>query len=236
MRVSFLVVDNLRKVYEGPRGGLEALQGIDFTAPAGDFLAVRGPSGCGKSTLLHILGAMDRPTTGSVRLRGRELGGLKPEELAVFRRRHVGFVFQSFHLLPTLTVAENVGLPLTLDGRPESEARRRATALLERVGLIARADYLPSQLSGGEMQRAAVARAVIAEPDILLADEPTGNLDSANGRAVMELLADLNMQSGLTIVLATHSADAAGYARRTLELCDGRLQRLVQHDGLSAPV
>ena len=234
--MSFLVVDNLRKVYEGPRGGLEALQGIDFAAPAGDFLAVRGPSGCGKSTLLHILGAMDRPTTGSVRLRGRELGGLKPEELAVFRRRHVGFVFQSFHLLPTLTVAENVGLPLTLDGRPESEARRRAAALLERVGLTGRADYLPSQLSGGEMQRAAVARAVIAEPALLLADEPTGNLDSANGRAVMELLADLNMQSGLTIVLATHSAEAAAYARRTLELCDGRLQRLVQHDGLSSPV
>ncbi len=234
--MSFLVVEDLHKIYEGPQGGLEALQGISFTAPTGDFLAVRGPSGCGKSTLLHILGAMDRPSGGSVRLRGRELSGLKPEELAVFRRRHVGFVFQSFNLLPTLTVAENVCLPLTLDGRPEAEARDRAAALLERVGLAGRADYLPAQLSGGEMQRVAVARAVAAEPDLLLADEPTGNLDSANGQAVMELLADLNAQSGLTVVLATHSAEAARFARRTLELSDGRLLRVVEHDGLSATV
>ncbi|NUQ61808.1 MAG: ABC transporter ATP-binding protein [Pirellulales bacterium] len=234
--MSYLVVENLHKRYEGPQGGLEALKGVGFTVPAGDFVAVRGPSGCGKSTLLHILGAMDRPSEGSVRLRGQELSSLTPDELATFRRRHVGFVFQSFNLLPTLTVAENVALPLTLDGKLESAARRRACALLDRVGLADRADYLPAQLSGGEMQRAAVARAVAAEPALVLADEPTGNLDSTNGEAVMELLADLNERSGLTILLATHSAEAARYARRTLELRDGRLQRVVEHDGLSAPV
>ena len=234
--MSFLVVENLRKVYEGPRGGHEALKDVSFSVSAGDFVAIRGPSGCGKSTLLHLVGAMDRPTRGSVRLRGRELSGLNLDELAVFRRRHVGFVFQSFNLLPTLTVAENVVLPLTLDGKPEAAARRRAALLLEQVGLADRTDYLPAQLSGGEMQRVAVARAVAAEPDLLLADEPTGNLDSANGQAVMRLLADLNERSGLTVLLATHSAEAARFARRTLQLRDGRLERMVEHDGLSASV
>ncbi len=234
--MSFLVVENLCKTYEGPKGGLSALRGVSFSVSSGDFVSVCGPSGCGKSTLLHIVGAMDRPTTGSVCLKGQDLSSLGLEMLAAFRRRHVGFVFQSFNLLPTLTVAENVALPLTLDGASEDDCRSRAAELLDVVGLSNRAEHLPSQLSGGEMQRVAVARAVAARPDLLLADEPTGNLDSTNGERIMRLLADLNERYGVTVLLATHSADAARFARRTVQLRDGLIQRLVEHDGLSTTV
>jgi len=234
--LSQLVVEDLHKHYAGARGGVAALRGISFALGQGDFVAVRGPSGCGKSTLLHIVGAMDRPTSGTVTLKGRPLGGLSLAELAQLRRRQVGFVFQSFNLLPTLSVAENVMLPLRLDGQRETPARRRAADLLEQVGLSDRADHLPAQLSGGEMQRVAVARAVVADPDLLLADEPTGSLDSANGRRVMELLADLNRRLGVTILLATHSPEAAGYARQTLHLRDGLLERVERHGELCEPV
>jgi ABC-type lipoprotein export system ATPase subunit len=179
---------------------------------------------------------MDRPTAGTVRLNGQDLSTLAVEQLAQFRRRHVGFVFQAFNLLPTLTVAENVALPLTLDGAADRAARARAAALLEQVGLSDRAEHLPAQLSGGEMQRVAVARAVAAQPDLLLADEPTGNLDTANGQRVMQLLADLNRQFQVTILLATHSAEAARFARRKMHLRDGRVEHAVEHDGLSTTV
>ncbi len=234
--MNLLAVDDLHKVYEGVRGGVAALRGVSFTVPAGDFVAVRGPSGCGKSTLLHIIGAMDRPTRGSVRLNDRELGSLGLEDLARLRRRRIGFVFQSFNLLPTLSVCENVMLPLLLDGVAEPAAKARAASLLEQLGLTGRAGHFPAQLSAGEMQRVAAVRAVAAEPDLLLADEPTGNLDSENGRRVMELLADLNRRLRLTVVLATHSAEAAAYAKRTLHLRDGRLERVTEDEGLSAPV
>ena len=234
--MDLLVVRQLHKTYVGGQGGVPALRGVEFSAPRGDFVAVRGPSGCGKSTLLHIVGAMDRPSQGQVWLNGRLLNELPLAELTRLRRRHIGFIFQAFHLLPTLTVRENVMLPLRLDGTGERTARARADHLLEQVDLVGRATHFPAQLSGGEMQRAAVARAVVAEPELLLADEPTGNLDSDNGRRVMELLADLNRQTQVTILLATHSAEAASLRPPNLYLRDGLVERTESHGSLADPV
>ena len=231
--MSFVEVKSLCKVYEGPEGGVEALHDVTFSVPRGEFVAVRGPSGCGKSTLLHILGAMERPTSGSVRLGDRELHGLGLNDLAILRRRRIGFVFQEFNLFPTLTVVENVMLPLTLDGVAEGEAKERARSLLEQVGMTERALHYPAQISGGEMQRVAVARAVAADPEVLLADEPTGNLDSENGRRVLDLLSRLNREMGLTILLATHSDEAARRAVRSICLRDGRLSSAEDHERLS---
>lgn len=227
-----LIVENLEKVYEGGRGGVAALKGVSFRAQAGCFIALMGPSGCGKSTLLHILGGLDRATRGSVAINGASLGRLSEEELARLRRKSIGFVFQFFNLLPTLTVAENVALPLMLDGASNAICRKRTQDLLERVGLGARAEHFPAELSGGEMQRAAVARAIITEPHLLLADEPTGNLDSENGQQVMRLLADLNSELGVTIILATHSEEAASYAQSILFLRDGAIERMTGHEDL----
>lgn len=200
---------------------MAALRGVSFEAAAGDFIALMGPSGCGKSTLLHLVGGMDFPSRGRVSLDGIALNELGEEELARVRRRSIGFVFQFFNLLPTLTVVENVTLPMLLDGALETESRRRANELLDHVGLVERANHFPAQLSGGELQRVAVARAVVAKPRLVLADEPTGNLDTDNGSQVMKLLADLNRGSGVTILLATHSEEAAGYASRTIRMRDG---------------
>ena len=200
---------------------MAALRGVSFEAAAGDFIALMGPSGCGKSTLLHLVGGMDFPSRGRVSLDGIALNELGEEELARVRRRSIGFVFQFFNLLPTLTVVENVTLPMLLDGALETESRRRANELLDHVGLVGRANHFPAQLSGGELQRVAVARAVVAKPRLVLADEPTGNLDTDNGSEVMKLLADLNRGSGVTILLATHSEEAAGYASRTIRMRDG---------------
>jgi putative ABC transport system ATP-binding protein len=226
--VDLLVAEDVHKTYEGPRGGVQALRGVSLSACKGEFLALRGPSGCGKSTLLHIFGAMDRATRGTVRLNGQPLDQLSLAQLAVFRRRRVGFVFQSFNLLPTLTVLDNVMLPLLLDGGDRRNAKDRGMSLLEKVGLVDRAAHFPSQLSGGEAQRVAVARAVVAEPDLLLADEPTGSLDSENGMRVMELLADLNRQFQVTILLATHADEIADFGSRTIHLRDGRIQSVSQ--------
>ena len=221
-----LTVDNVEKVYDGGGRGVSALRGVSFDSAAGDFIALMGPSGCGKSTLLHLVGGVDRPTRGRVVLDGAELSALDEEEAARVRRTKVGFVFQFFNLLPTLTVKENVALPLLLDGAGEREAGRRAVELLDRVGLGARAAHFSAELSGGEMQRAAVARAIIARPKLVLADEPTGNLDSENGEQVMELLADLNSELGITIILATHSEEAARYAKRTIRMRDGLIESI----------
>jgi ABC-type lipoprotein export system ATPase subunit len=229
--LSLLVVEDLRKVYESGSSGITALSGVSFSVAAGEFVAIRGPSGGGKSTLLHLLGAMDQPSGGSIRLDGQEIGSLGDEELARLRRRRIGFVFQFFNLLPTLTVAENVGLPLLLDGVSESRIASRVKFLLEQVGLSDRRGHYAAQLSGGEMQRAAVARALANEPLLVLADEPTGSLDSANGKQVMRLLADLNERLGVTVLLATHSDEAARYARREIRVRDGRLERT----GVDAP-
>ena len=226
-----LTVDNVEKVYDGGSRGVAALRGVSFTADDGDFIALMGPSGCGKSTLLHLLGGVDRPTRGRVLLDGAELSALDEEALARLRRTKIGFVFQFFNLLPTLTVIENVALPLLLDAAGEREARSRAAELLDRVGLAARASHFPAELSGGEMQRAAVARAIIARPRIVLADEPTGNLDSENGAQVMSLLADLNTELGITIILATHSEEAATKAKRIVRMRDGLIESIAQERG-----
>ena len=209
---------------------------MSFRVNAGEFVAVCGPSGCGKSTLLHIVGAMDRPTSGEVWLNGRCLGQLGLEDLARVRRRHIGFVFQLFNLLPTLTAEENVSLPLSLDGVHEREARDRAAAALTEVGLSGRSQHFPAQLSGGELQRVAIARALAIEPELLVADEPTGSLDTANGRRVLELLEKLNVTRRLTILLATHSAEAASFASRKLTILDGRLDPRTEGDVFSTTV
>jgi putative ABC transport system ATP-binding protein len=223
-----LTVDDVEKIYDGGSRGVSALRGVSFDAEAGDFIALMGPSGCGKSTLLHILGGVDRPTRGRVVLDGAVISALDEEALARVRRKKIGFVFQFFNLLPTLTVSENVALPMLLDAATEREAGARAAELLDRVGLGARASHYPAELSGGEMQRAAVARAIIARPMLVLADEPTGNLDSENGEQVMDLLADLNRELGITIILATHSQEAAARAGRTVRMRDGLIESVVQ--------
>ncbi len=225
----FLVAQDVHKTYGEGIVRHEALCGISFVAAAGDFVALRGPSGCGKSTLLHILGAMDKPTSGEVWLDGRRLDTLNLDQLAAVRRRHVGFIFQSFNLLPTLNAAENVSLPLRLDGIAAGEAHERAAEALRGVGLLHRSAHQPSQLSGGEMQRVAIARTLAMQPQLILADEPTGSLDSVNGSRVLELLAELNRVRELTIVMATHSREAAAYARRTLYVKDGRLDAGMHH-------
>jgi putative ABC transport system ATP-binding protein len=219
-----LIVDHVEKIYAGGRGGVAALRGVSFTVEAGEFIALMGPSGCGKSSLLHILGGMDRASRGRVTLNEVSFAALSEEALARLRRRQIGFVFQFFNLLPTLTVAENVALPLMLDGAAERETAARAEELLARVGLADRARHYPAELSGGEMQRCAVARAIITRPALVLADEPTGNLDSENGHHVMQLLSDLNRETGVTVILATHANESADYARRCIRMRDGLIE------------
>ena len=233
---NYLQANNITKVYGDSSARHDALNGVEMFADSGEFVAIRGPSGCGKSTLLHILGAMDRPTCGEVWLNNRRLDTLRPDQLAVVRRRHVGFVFQAFNLLPTLTVQENVSLPLLLDGIAETVSRDRATEALSDVGLETRINHRPSQLSGGEMQRVAIARAVAIDPELIIADEPTGSLDSANGHRVLELLTELNESRGITVLMATHSAEAAAYASRTIGLKDGQLEKESHSSVLPATV
>lgn len=212
----------LRKTYRGNGTDVHALDGVDLSVEDGEFVAVMGPSGSGKSTLLHVLSALDVPDEGDVRLAGRELRGLSATELAEVRRRCVGFVFQLFNLVPVLTVAENIELPASLDGLGDAERSRRTEQLLADLGLSGKRELLPSQLSGGEQQRAAIARALVNEPDVVFGDEPTGNLDRANGRDVMERLARM-CDAGQTIVIVTHDPTVAAYARRVLFMRDGRL-------------
>lgn len=201
---------------------VRALDGIDLTLEAGEFTSVIGPSGSGKSTLLHMLGALDRPDTGSIRFRGAEIGDLDEERQSEFRRHRVGFVFQFFNLLPTLSAWENVAVPKLLDGTGLRKARPRALELLDRVGLAARAEHRPAELSGGQMQRVAVARALIMDPPLVLADEPTGNLDSKTGASILELLAEV-AGSGNSVVMVTHDRGAVDYCDRVVTLGDGRI-------------
>ncbi len=215
-----VVFENATKVYGGAPG-TAALDRVDLRIEAGEFVAIVGPSGCGKSTLLHLCGGIDTATSGRVRVSGRDLALLSERDLTLYRRRTVGTVFQFFNLIPALTVRENVELPLALDESPD--AAPRARELLERVGLADRADAYPYELSGGQMQRVAVARAVAARPSLLLADEPTGNLDSSAGAAVLDLMNSLRRDAGVTVVLATHSPEAARRADRVVNLKDGRV-------------
>jgi len=215
-------LEGVKKVFYTDEVETHALAGIHLELLKGEYLAIAGPSGCGKSTLLSILGLLDTPTEGSYLLNGRPVANLSAAERARTRNREIGFVFQSFNLIGDLTVFENVELPLTYRGMRSAERKQRVTAALERVGMAHRAKHLPSQLSGGQQQRVAVARAVCGEPSILLADEPTGNLDSKNGEAVMNLLGELH-KSGATICMVTHDARYASHAERTIHLFDGRV-------------
>ena len=215
---------NVHKIYQQGRNKITALAGLSLDIQKGEFAAVMGPSGSGKSTLLHLIGGLDRPTEGQVLVDGRIISQMVDDEATLFRRTRIGFVFQFFNLLPTLAAVENVMLPLILDGRSGSESNLRAKTLLERVGLEGRRDHLPEELSGGEMQRLAIARALAFNPPILLADEPTGNLDSKNGAAVLELLRQINTEQRCTVVMVTHNQEAAGYGDRIVHLRDGMIE------------
>ena len=217
-----LRLENVTKVFFTDEVETHALSGIHLEINRGEFVSIGGPSGCGKSTLLSILGLLDSPTEGTYLLGGKSVAGLPRSERAGIRNREVGFVFQSFNLIGDLTVFENVELPLTYRGVKASERRKRVRDALERVGMAHRERHLPSQLSGGQQQRIAVARAVAGDPLIVLADEPTGNLDSAHGEAIMELLCDLN-SAGATICMVTHDPRYAAYADRTVHLFDGQV-------------
>jgi putative ABC transport system ATP-binding protein len=219
-----LVADNVTRSYTSGETRVHAVAGVSLVLDRGDFVALVGPSGCGKSTLLHLCGAMDRPTTGVVRLESAVLDRLDDDALTRVRRERVGFVFQFFNLLPTLTLIENVELPLLLAGEAPVAAEPRARALLERVGLGTRLRHYPQQLSGGELQRGAVARALIHRPALLVADEPTGNLDSENGRRIIALLTELNVETGVTMLLATHAPEIAAAAHRIVRMRDGRIE------------
>jgi putative ABC transport system ATP-binding protein len=210
----------VRKVYAGAEP-VVALDGVDLEAGGGEFLALTGASGSGKSTLLHLLAGIDRPTEGTIRIGQHELANLSERGLVLYRRRDVGIVFQFFNLLPHLTVQENVELPRRLDGG--ADAGSRARALLERVGLLRRAQKHPYELSGGELQRVAIARALVTGARLLLADEPTGNLDSRNGEQVLRLLDEVRRERGVTLILATHSEEAAARAERVVSLVDGKV-------------
>ena len=215
---------NVSKTYYRGPVAVEALRGVDLNIAPGEFTAVTGKSGCGKSTLLHIIGGLEPPSAGQVLVEGRDLGTLKDPDLTYFRRDRVGVVFQSFNLLPLLTLEENVALPRALQGVPFRQAREEAEHWLENVGLTERRHHKPHQVSGGEMQRAAIARALINRPAVMLADEPTGNLDSATSAQVLELFAHLHQEGGHTIVLVSHAPEAARYAKRVVHLKDGRVQ------------
>ena len=217
-----LKIENLRKVFRTDEIETIALDNVSFAIEKGEFVAVMGPSGCGKSTLLNILGLLDNPTSGSYTLLGQEVSAFREKDRTLFRKGNIGFVFQSFNLIDELNVFENVELPLIYLSVKASERRRRVTEILNRMNISHRAKHFPQQLSGGQQQRVAIARAVIANPQLILADEPTGNLDSKNGAEVMNLLTELN-QEGTTIVMVTHSQHDASYAHRVVHLFDGQI-------------
>jgi putative ABC transport system ATP-binding protein len=217
-------VVGLARRYKMGAGSVDALRGVDLAVERGEFVALVGPSGSGKSTILNLIGGLDRPSAGEIWVDGVELSASDERTLTAHRRRRVGFVFQSFHLLPRLTAEENVAIPLMFSGVPEPERREQARELLARVGLAARLDHRPAQLSGGEQQRVAIARALVGQPALLLADEPTGNLDTGTGSEIMALLRALNRAHGLTVLVVTHDPEVAAFAERILRLRDGLLE------------
>jgi len=221
-RELIIETQNLQKKYVTDTVETTALAGVDLRIAKGEFVAIMGPSGCGKSTLLNILGLLDSPSAGTFRFLGQEIGNASERQRARLRKENLGFVFQSFNLIDELTVEENIGLPLAYLGVSKSETERRVTEAMERMGIAHRRSHFPQQLSGGQQQRVAIARATVSDPSLILADEPTGNLDSVHGREVMALLSELNEQ-GTTVVMVTHSPSDAEYAHRIVNLFDGQI-------------
>ena len=222
-------VSNLSKVFRTEEIETTALNGVSFEIKDGEFVAIMGPSGCGKSTLLNILGLLDNPTEGSYQFGETEVANLKEKDRTKFRKGNIGFVFQSFNLIDELNVYENIELPLRYLDIPSSERKARVTEMMKRMNISHRAKHFPQQLSGGQQQRVAIARACVANPKLILADEPTGNLDSKNGKEVMELLQELNNE-GATIVMVTHSQKDAAMAQRTIDLFDGKIVSDVKNE------
>ncbi|GIJ48591.1 putative ABC transporter ATP-binding protein [Virgisporangium aliadipatigenens] len=217
-----VVARDLSRTYELDGVSVPALRGVSLEVAAGDYVALVGPSGSGKSTLMHLLGGLDRPTAGELLIGGRDVNRLDPAAMATLRNETIGFVFQAFHLLPRTTAVDNVALPLVYRGGIRAaERRRRATAMLARVGLGHRLDHRPNQLSGGEQQRVAIARALVTDPVVLLADEPTGNLDTATGQSVLTLLEEINAERGVALIMVTHDLEVAARARRRITMRDG---------------
>jgi lipoprotein-releasing system ATP-binding protein len=214
-----VTVDNLVKFY----GDLKVVDAVSLAIEKGELVAITGPSGAGKSTLLHLMGALDTPDSGSVRINGTDVFALSAKKQALYRNRHLGFVFQFHHLLPEFTALENIAMPLWIGGHSKTEGLKRAKDLLELVGLQLRAEHKPSALSGGEQQRVAIARALANNPDVIMADEPTGNLDSANAAAIHQLFSDLRKQLGQTFILVTHNESLAAVADRHIQMRDGRI-------------
>lgn len=221
--MAVLRVENAVKSYRQGANQVTALRGVSFSVEAGEFIAIMGASGSGKSTLLHLCAGLTQSDSGRIEIDNVDLGTLNDRELTLFRRRRIGLVFQSFNLIPTLTARENVSLPLILDGRNSKSDLDKADALLDQLGLSRRADHKPDALSGGEQQRVAIGRALVTDPAVILADEPTGNLDSENSKLVCELLRDLSRNQNRTILMVTHEHDVAAYTQRTITLRDGKI-------------
>ena len=228
---TLLELRNVTKIYGQGEVQVKALAGVDLRIARGEFVAVMGPSGSGKSTCMNLLGCLDTPTSGSYRFRGLEVGALSRDQRALLRRHYLGFVFQGFNLLARTTALENLELPMIYRGIPAAERHRHARAALQAVGLANREGHTPGELSGGQQQRIAIARAIVTNPDLILADEPTGNLESARSVEIMELLVRLNRERGMTIVMVTHEPDMAAFARRIIHFRDG----LIASDETSQP-
>jgi putative ABC transport system ATP-binding protein len=235
---SLIECENIWKIYRLGDVEVQALRGLTLTIEQGEFVAIMGPSGSGKSTLMNILGCLDQPTKGHYRLNGIEVGDLKPDQLTEIRNQQVGFVFQSFNLIPRTSALENAQLPLFYRGLSLKEQRAQAAAALVRVGLQGREHHHPTQLSGGQQQRVAIARALVTSPSLLLADEPTGNLDTRSSQEIMKILETLNRDEGITIILVTHEVDVAAYAAREIVIKDGQVvsNRKTKAGSWSSPV
>ena len=228
--MAVLEANQIKKQYQMGEVAVNALAGVNLTVEKGEFVAIMGPSGSGKSTLLHLLGGLDGPTDGEITLAGQPLARLSDDEITLVRRRKIGFIFQFYNLLPTLSAEENVGLPLLIDGQNLERHREKITRLLALVGLADRRDHKPDQLSGGQQQRVAIARAFVNDPEIVLADEPTGNLDSKSGTAILELLRKTCDELAATIVMVTHDPRAASFADRVVFIKDGRIVRELKNE------
>ena len=226
---ALIELKDVSKIYGTGQAEMQALRNVDLRIEPGDFVAVMGPSGSGKSTCMNILGCLDTPTTGSYLFDGVEVGNLSRDQLALLRRHYLGFVFQGYNLLNRTSALENVELPLIYRGLPAAERRTRALAALDSVSLSGWEDHTPSELSGGQQQRVAIARAIVTAPMVLLADEPTGNLDSSRSREIMELLTSFNREQGITVVMVTHEPDMAAYAKRQIHFLDGMVESDAQN-------